>query len=55
MATRNIGTGNKKSPGRKKPTSPDTLVKGGKSGNPELREDELRDITGGTVPLEYKI
>ena len=32
---------------KKKPASPDTLVKGGKTGKPELSEDELKDVAGG--------
>ena len=54
MATRNIDKGNKKPRGKKKPSSPDALVKAGRAGKPELTEDELRDVTGGS-PLAYKI
>jgi hypothetical protein len=47
MAARNIETDKKTSPGAKKPASPDTLIKGGKTGKIELSEDELKDVSGG--------
>jgi hypothetical protein len=48
MTARNIETDGKTSPGKKKPPSPDTLVKGSKTDKFELSEDELKDISGGT-------
>ena len=49
MAVRNSDTDKKTSPGKKKPPSPDTLVKGGKTDQVELSEDELKDISGGAI------
>ena len=37
-------------PADKKPTSPDTLVEGGKA---ELSEDELEGVAGGVQPIDY--
>jgi len=55
MTARNIKTDKNTSPGAKKPTSPDTLIKGGKTGKVELSEDELKDVSGGAVDAFIKI
>jgi|SwirhisoilCB1_FD_contig_51_6611689_length_714_multi_2_in_0_out_0_3 hypothetical protein len=36
-----------KAPEPKKPTSPDSLVKGSEASKVELSEDELRKVSGG--------
>lgn len=52
MATRNIDKDKKPSTEKKKPGSPDTLIKGGKSDKVELSEDELKDVTGGPIYIK---
>jgi bacteriocin-like protein len=47
MTERNIDTEKKTTPGEKKPASPDSLIKGGKTGKIELSEDELTEVSGG--------
>jgi bacteriocin-like protein len=42
-----------KTTGKKKPASPDTLVKTDKTGKVELSEDELKKVSGG-LKLDYK-
>jgi bacteriocin-like protein len=37
-----------KTTGKKKPASPDTLVKTGKTGKVGLSEDELKKVSGGS-------
>ena len=33
---------------KKKPASPDSVVKGDKTGKAELTEDQLKDVSGGS-------
>jgi bacteriocin-like protein len=40
--------------GKKKPSSPDTLIRSGKDSKTELSEDELKKVSGG-LKLDYKI
>ena len=43
-----ITNADKKRPTKKKPASPDSVIKGAKAGAAELSEDELKDVSGGT-------
>jgi hypothetical protein len=43
-----ITDADKKRPTKKKPASPDSVIKGAKAGAAELSEDELKDVSGGT-------
>ncbi len=52
MATRKTEADKNARPGKKKPASPETLIKGGKTGKPELSEDELKDVSGGYIYKE---
>ncbi len=52
MATRNIDKNKQPAPGKKKPASPDTLVKGGKIDKTELSEDQLKDVSGGPIYMD---
>jgi bacteriocin-like protein len=52
MARTNIK--GKTSPNKKKPTSPDDLVKAGKAGKAELSEDELKEVSGGAFDTYSK-
>lgn len=44
---RTTDTGKQKPSGKKKPSSPEQLIKDGKESKTELSEDELKDVTGG--------
>jgi len=55
VTQRNIEKDDKTSPGKKKPSTPDSLIKGDKAGKPELSEDELKNVTGGSFSWGVKI
>jgi hypothetical protein len=55
MTARHIDTDKNASPGKKKPASPDSLIKGGKTAEVELSEDELKDVSGGLLPAVIKL